>query len=41
MSAGQVRTRLATEAAAAAIACIYNEGIGDRIATLWTEPSTV
>ena len=41
MSAGQVRTRLATAADAAAIASIYNEGIADRIATFETEPRTV
>ena len=41
MSAGPVRTRLATAADAAAIASIYNEGIADRIATFETEPRTV
>ena len=41
MSAGQLRTRLATAADAAAIAAIYNEGIADRIATFETEPRTV
>ena len=33
-------TRLATEADAAAIAAIYNEGIADRVATFETEPRT-
>ena len=41
MSAGPVRTRLATAADAVAIASIYNEGIADRIATFETEPRTV
>jgi L-amino acid N-acyltransferase YncA len=40
MSAGAVRTRLATAADAAAIAAIYNEGIAERIATFETEPRT-
>lgn len=35
-----VSTRLATDADAAAIAAIYNEGIADRIATFETEPRT-
>ena len=34
----KVRTRAATVADAAAIAEIYNQGIGDRIATFETEP---
>ena len=38
MSAGALRTRLATPADAAAIAAIYNQGIEDRIATFETEP---
>ena len=37
---GQLTTRLATLADAAAIAEIYNEGIADRIATFETEPRT-
>jgi len=40
VSGGTLRTRLATEADAAAIAAIYNEGIADRIATFETEPRT-
>lgn len=40
MRAGEIRTRLATRADAAAIAAIYNEGIADRIATFETEPRT-
>jgi L-amino acid N-acyltransferase YncA len=36
----RVSTRLATDADAAAIAAIYNEGIADRIATFETEPRT-
>ena len=35
---GNMRTRAATVADAAAIAAIYNEGIADRIATFETEP---
>ena len=37
---GQITTRLATPADAAAIAEIYNEGIADRIATFETDPRT-
>jgi L-amino acid N-acyltransferase YncA len=40
MTPGVLRTRIATEADAAAIAAIYNEGIADRIATFETEPRT-
>ena len=40
MTTGNVQTRLATPADAAAIAAIYNEGIADRIATFETEPRT-
>ena len=40
MSGGELRTRLATQADAAAIAAIYNEGIADGIATFETEPRT-
>jgi L-amino acid N-acyltransferase YncA len=36
----ELSTRLATQADAAAIAAIYNEGIADRIATFETEPRT-
>ena len=35
-----LRTRAATEADAASIAAIYNEGIADRVATFETEPRT-
>jgi phosphinothricin acetyltransferase len=38
---GDIKTRLATAADAAAIAAIYNQGIEDRIATFETEPRTV
>src|SRR5262249_19923171 len=40
MTTGDLHTRLATLADAAAIAAIYNEGIADRIATFETEPRT-
>jgi len=40
MTAGVLRTRLATPADAAAIAAIYNEGIEERIATFETDPRT-
>ena len=40
MGKGEISTRLATAADAAAIAAIYNEGIADRIATFETEPRT-
>ena len=40
MTTGDLHTRLATPADAAAIAAIYNEGIADRIATFETEPRT-
>ncbi len=40
MAAGDLRTRLATPADAAAIAAIYNDGIADRIATFETELRT-
>jgi L-amino acid N-acyltransferase YncA len=40
MTAGTIRTRLATAADAPAIAAIYNEGIAERLATFETEPRT-
>ncbi len=40
MPRGELRTRLATTADAAAIARIYNQGIEERIATFETEPRT-
>jgi phosphinothricin acetyltransferase len=40
MTAGPIRTRIATGADATAIAAIYNEGIADRIATFETEART-
>jgi phosphinothricin acetyltransferase len=39
-NASDLKTRRATLADAATIASIYNEGIGDRIATFETEPRT-